>query len=410
MANTLLTIDDITRELLMRFENNIVMAKYVLRNLDEKFGVAGRKIGETISTRKPPRFEAVSGEGLQVQSVVEEKIPVALDKFYHVGFEFSQVDLHLKVDDFGERYLESAAQALANKIDFDLCALYLNIPNFVGTPETVPTTNSTYLEAGARLTELGCPVGARRYLVVNPNMMANIVGQNAGGGSFFHPSEEISKQYRDGRMGRAFGFGWSEDPNINSHTVGNLGGTPLVNGADQTGSSLTTDGWTASITDVLKKGDIITLDGVNAVNPLTGQSTGRLRQFVVTADVASDGSGNATIPISPSIVTSGPRKTVTGSPADNAVILIFGNASSHADAVTPQGLAFNRDFATLVMAQPGDTPKGVDFAGSYSDKKSGLGFQVIRDYDIQSHKTICRVNVLYGVKVLNEDFACRVVS
>ena len=34
MPNTLLTISDVLNELLMRFENNTVMVKYVLLNLD----------------------------------------------------------------------------------------------------------------------------------------------------------------------------------------------------------------------------------------------------------------------------------------------------------------------------------------------------------------------------------------
>ncbi len=144
MANTLLTIDEIKNELLMRFENNTVMAKFVLRNVDEDFAVKGRKIGETISCRIPPRFLAVAGEGLVEQDVVEEKVAISLDKFYHVGFSFSNVDLALSVDDFGERYLESAAQALASHVDKDIAGLYLNVPNFTGVPGTTPTANLTY--------------------------------------------------------------------------------------------------------------------------------------------------------------------------------------------------------------------------------------------------------------------------
>ena len=69
-------------------------------------------------------------------------------------------------------------------------------------------------------------------------------------------------------------------------------GTPLVKGASQTGSSLITDGWTASQSGILKSGDYIQL-GVGSSSKL----------YKVLADANSDGSGNATFDIFPSINT-----------------------------------------------------------------------------------------------------------
>jgi len=73
---------------------------------------------------------------------------------------------------------------------------------------------------------------------------------------------------------------------------GNAGGTPLVNGASQTGNSLVTDGWTASQTGILKAGDYFQLG--------TASSS---KLYKVLADANSDGSGNATFDIWPSINT-----------------------------------------------------------------------------------------------------------
>ena len=84
---------------------------------------------------------------------------------------------------------------------------------------------------------------------------------------------------------------------------GTVTGTPLVNGASQTGNSIITDGWAASEI-VLKAGDIIKYAGINIV-------------YDVPADVTSDGSGNATIPINPPIFEG-------GEPADNAPIIVTG--------------------------------------------------------------------------------------
>ena len=63
------------------------------------------------------------------------------------------------------------------------------------------------------------------------------------------------------------------------------GGTPLLKGASLSGSSITTDGWQNNTT-VLLAGDIIKIEGINLV-------------YDITADALSDGSGNATLSISP---------------------------------------------------------------------------------------------------------------
>lgn len=70
-------------------------------------------------------------------------------------------------------------------------------------------------------------------------------------------------------------------------------GTPLVNGASQTGDELITDGWTTSITGILKAGDWIQLG--------EGSTT---RLYKVLDDVNSDASGNATINIFPNLRSS----------------------------------------------------------------------------------------------------------
>lgn len=69
---------------------------------------------------------------------------------------------------------------------------------------------------------------------------------------------------------------------------GALGGTPLVNGASQTGQVLNIDGCSNSITNWLRKGDYVQLG--------SGPST-RLHKSV--ADVNSNGSGQAIISLWP---------------------------------------------------------------------------------------------------------------
>jgi hypothetical protein len=79
-------------------------------------------------------------------------------------------------------------------------------------------------------------------------------------------------------------------PPVISTGLGSPAGTPLVNGADQTGRSVVTDGWNNAIT-IFKADDYIKFANHDKV-------------YTVTADATSSGAGAATISIEPALITS----------------------------------------------------------------------------------------------------------
>ena len=83
---------------------------------------------------------------------------------------------------------------------------------------------------------------------------------------------------------------------------GSAGGTPLVNGASQTGGTLNIDGCTASQTGWLKAGDYIQLG-----------SGGGATLHKVLADADSNGSGEVSLDIYPYI---------RSAPSDNAAVVV----------------------------------------------------------------------------------------
>jgi hypothetical protein len=78
-----------------------------------------------------------------------------------------------------------------------------------------------------------------------------------------------------------------------------IAGTPIVQGASQTGSSLVTDGWPVSAT-VMQAGDFFSLG-----------SGADIRLYQVSADAVSNGSGVATLTFHPPL---------RSSPADDAAL------------------------------------------------------------------------------------------
>ena len=412
MANTLLTISMITREALRVLENNLTFTKYVHRDFDDSFGRAGAKIGTVLNIRKPARYAGRVGQGLSIEDATETQVPLTLTTQRGVDIAFTSQDLALSVDDFSDRFIRPALANVANNVDFDGLQQYLNVYNTVGTPGTVPNALLTYLQAGQRLDEEAAPRDDLRSLVISPAMQATIVDTLKG---LFQSAQDIATQYESGKMGLSIGFKWSMDQNVGINVVGQLGGSPTVNQAAQTGSSLVTNNWTASAATRLLKGNVFTIGsgstGVYAVNPQSKQSTGALRQFVATAAGVSDGSGNMTISISPSIIVSGPFQNVTGQsapitgPAAGATINVLGAANT----ASPQGLAFHKDAFALGCADL-PLPGGVDMAARVSDKQLGLSIRLVRAYDINTDRFPTRIDLLYGWQTLYAELACRVAS
>lgn len=396
--NSLLTPSIISKETLVILENNLVMAGKVNRQFENQFV----KIGSSLTIRKPNRFQISTGPGLQIQNVTEPSTSITISNQRHVDFQFNSNELTLTIEEFSERYLKPAAATLANRLDFDVMLNFNQIWNEVGTPGTVPSSYSAVAAVGQRMDE-GAVQQDGRCLVLGPQAYWSL---DAALISLYVRS--VAEPALKGFLANIANFEIYGDQNAQSQTVGAYGGTPLVNGANQTGSNLVTTGWTASVTGLLNVGDVFTVAGVHAVNPQSRVSTGALQDFVVTAAVNSDASGNATIPISPPITLMGPApgnpyQTVDVSPANLAAITVLGSAST----TYPQSLGFVRDTFGLVTV-PMEIPEGVDFAARETYK--GVSMRIIRAYDINNDVFPARMDILYGTAVYYAEMGVRLTS
>lgn len=414
MANQFITTTEILQESLAILKNNLQFSRYINRSYDSSFAKAGAKVGATVNARKPPKYMGRYGNALAVEDITETPVAITVDQLFGVDMEFTDVDLTLTMDRFRTRYLEAAVCRIANEIDaVGMRTLYRATYNSVGTPGTVPASSQVYLDAGVRLDNTGTPRRGKntRTAVIGSQMQATLINALQG---LFQSSDRIREQYEDGEMGQSLGLNFSMDQNNPTHTVGPLGGTPLVNGANQSGTSLITDAWTAAAASRVLRADIFTIgtgtDQVFGIKPQTGASgggtsTGVLQQFVITADGSSDSAGALTLSISPSITASGAFQNVSQAPPDNAVITMLGAANT----VSPQGLAFHRDAITLVTVDL-EMPRGVDMAGRINDDDLGIAMRLVRAYDIRTNTRPTRLEVLFGWAVLYEEMACRIQS
>lgn len=417
--NTFVTTDLVMKEVGRTLTNTLKFSANVQRSYDGQYRMGGAKVGWTVNARLPQRYVVNRGAALNPQATTDNVVPISLTDQTNIGIEFGMASLKLEIDDYTNRYVEPAVETLANDCDFaGLSRMYKGTYYTVGTPAVVPgssgtlpqAANDVYLLAGTKLTEVAVPMHPRKAMLTAA-MHAQLVSANS---TVFNPAATISKQYKTGQFGDgALAIDdWFMDENIGTHTVGALGGTPLVNGATAEGAtSLVTDGWTAAAAQRLNVGDVFQVAGVFAINPQSRQSTGRLMDFVVTAPGVSDGSGNMTISFAPSMRTSasGPFDTINALPADNAAITIFGSASAHANKVTRQALVYHPDAYALVMADL-DVPGGVWVGQRISNKALGIAVRFIKDYDIMTDQSPGRLDLLFGWKEVRPEMAVRICS
>lgn len=400
MANTLLNQGGspaivIAREGLRIIRNNMVAGSLVHREYREEFD---KKVGDTITIRKPNKFTATDGATRTNQNIVEPSTTMTINYRKHVSWAFTSKELTLTVDEYNKKYIEPAMNVLADQVDLAVLSYGQKFYNMVGTPGTVPNAFSILGDAATKLDNEGTPT-ADRSTVLNP--AANWTMADALKGLF---NESMAQSFvRKGKLGTLAGTDVYMGQNVARATLGPRGGSPLVNGASQTGTSLITDGWTASAATRVAVGDVFTIANVFAVNPVNQASTGQLRQFVVVSGsaVASDGSGNLTLTVSPAITTSGAYQTVSAGPADNAALTFLGTASTSYAA----NIMFHRNALGLVTL-PLEMPDGVAFKSRAT--YDGVSVRVVKDYDIDNDEDIIRMDILFGVKEFYPEHGVRI--
>jgi hypothetical protein len=206
-----------------------------------------------------------------------------------------------------------------------------------------------------------------------------------GFAGLFNSQNTISKQFQSGMMVDSLGIGYGMDQNVDVHTNGAATATNIA-GAGQTGSNITV---VAVAGGTLTKGTVITLPGVNAVNPQSRQSTGVAANFVVTADVLV---GATSIPISPAIVTSGAFQNVTASPTTAQPYVIVGAASTNYST----NVAYHKDAFTLAMVPMWAPPGGKGVIDVAQETHNGFTLKVTEFYDGVNDNSIMRIDVLFG--------------
>lgn len=420
MAHTILTPTVITREAIRVLHQKLNFVGQCNRQYDDRFAQASGKIGSTLNVRMPPKYTVRTGSTASYQDHVERSTPLVVASQYGVDVSFTSVQLTMELDEFSKTVIKPAMSQLAAKIEGDaLAAAYKLIPNFTGTS----TTDMTYLEFqknGQWMTESLAPVDDDRMAILTPRSRVNFADAVKG---LFQSSEDIKKAYKEGKMGRTGGFDVFENTLIPTHTTGTLAGSALTTGTANA-TTTTATAW-VSQTDVsvtgqntgttLKAGDILTFgtlaDGFVDCHPETKTSYGRLKTFVVQADVTLTTQANTyTVTVKPGIMVgvgnAYQNAIMTGSDTSGLTVTNWNAASTQVG----QSIFFHKDAFAFVTADLEDVSK----FGAWGARQEldGISMRLARQYDIAADRVPARFDVLWGFAELyaSAGFASRHIN
>jgi len=372
MANEFLTVEDIARDSLLRLQNNLVMAALVHRDHSQEFASKG----DTVQVKAPATFDAKdwnTGDDISNQDIKEDKVLVKLDNVADVSVEVTSRQLTQNIQDFGEQVSEGAMQAIAQKIDDELCKLYKKIQHTSG--DAAENIDDLHDVAQIRkvLNDNKVPFGQRR-LVVDTEADANLLTEEA----IVHAEKSGSTDaLREANIGKLMGFDVYMDQNIKSHTAGTLEGSgdPAIKtsaiasaGAEEIALEPTGTGLTGTVVE----GDVLDISGYGKV-------------YVTEGATAS--SNAITVKIAPALTEAVSSGT--------AVTLVQDHTAN---------LAFHRNAMAFV-----NRPLALPMGGAEGAvvNYNGLSVRVTMGYGMAKKINTVSFDILYGTKVLQPDLACR---
>lgn len=404
MANSVVTIDMVTREALRIAHEKSQFIGTVDRQYDDSFAKTGAKIGQALRVRKPNQYSRTTGSRvMDVQDQSESTSSITVATQDHVDMRFNSAELALSIDEISKRYIEPAMAVLISGIESDFIAAATKATyNMAGTAGTPPADLVAVGAARAKLNQGLAPKDGNRYVQMDSVTMGGMVNGLKG---LFQDSTQIKEQYREGMIGRTAMADWYENDRMWS----------LTNGSDVTGTldaaSLATDG--GSTLDMHSTiavsaqavGQVFTVAGVYACHPETKAAYSTLQQFTITAIGAS------TTTVSPTMYWTGPKKNVVTSTGGTVSAATFNSAAltfvGAASTSYVQNLMYHKEAFQFVTA---DLPLMASSEKCVRRVQDGLSLRVWQDSDIRNDELLMRIDILYGYAALRPEWACRITS
>lgn len=424
MANTYVTMQEVAEDLLIDFQNALLITATADRQYEDDITNAHTDTGGSVKIRKPVRYNVGDGAVISGTTSTEEKsTTLTIDKRKHVEANFTTVDLTLSTkDQFRKRFIKPMGVHLANKVDLDVGNDIANAINyFSGTAGVRPSAFSAAADIAANMDLLGMPTNDR-WLAFGPKAYASFISAGSLQNSF---NTEMNKSItRNGQLGRVADFQSYKTIYTRQQIagIGEVAATPSAGFVDAgnvkttvtSGSTIVVEGLGGPTTGVYNPGDKIKIAGVFSVNPISKISTGELMTFVITnaAAVNSSAGGEATITVSPAIISSSTDayrniSNTSGITGGAGSLVTLASANSGAGSTTLSPYEINMAYVpggVIFAAPPLVLPRGLpaDAMGRAVDPETKVSIRILETYDGINDKQITRADIIYGTDVQND--------
>ena len=406
MANQFVFSNWVAMECLRLLTNQLEVSEYFdtkwMKQFEQQFAV-----GSSVQVKLPQKWTVRDGLGYQPQPINRLTTTVNCNLIKGIDFEWDSIEKALEMErsekEISDQYIAPAAAQLAQQIDSDAAQFaYQNSNNIVGVLGTDPTNAVTFMQGRQRLVELACPAQGGKGAIVTPSVATAVIPNVQ---TYFNPSDEISRAFKEGMLGRFNGFMWHESMSLKRHTAGSIASTFTVAANVNSNSNTITVNLTAG--DTLNIGDVINISSVNQVNPMTRTVlTTVLKQFVITQPLTAVGGGADVISVSPTIYGPGSQyQNVDALPLANATITLFPGTTSPNGKSGAQNLLLHPLAYALVSVKL-ESPEAVEVISQKRDPKTGIAIRFVRAFDPVQSRMINRWDMVYGFGGMYPDNCC----
>lgn len=406
MPNQFITTQLVSNTALAMFANNAPFVMTGSRIYQDDFTSSGYKIGDTLQVRRQNNFIVGDGATAVPQDILETVENITVAHQYHALVAYTVQDLTLRIEDFSRIFLQPAIQNIITQMERDInVAAEQDLNFFVGTAGTPLNSFGSVDVAGAKLLEQGVNISSDAYMAMTVRDGSSL---KSGLLNSFTPvfNEEITRQSAIGHLSY---FDIFQSQNINRHVAGagpllHAGDTLTVNGQVNSGNTIVlagANGGGAAVTDYFLPGDLITISGVESVNPLSRAATGQDMQFVITQAASSAAGGAITITVSPSIESSSssPLKNVSGPILSGSAVTVV--PSYNVNVAYPS--------RALDIVCPPLYKLQVPYVSVAVDPETGLSLAVTQTGDILGYQNYMRLDILCGFK-WHPQYAVKVIT
>lgn len=372
MATTFITPTIVAKEAIMALENNLVFGGLVHRDYSTEY----KKVGDTVLVRKPHEFSTVhdfAGSGTTTsQTIVESSVPVVMDKLNDITFPVTSKELSLDVKSFSEQCIQPAMRAHAQAIDVALAEKFVDIAAHYPVSATPAVGDIAGVRTQLNLNKVPFD---NRSVVMHPQTEQGYIVLD----SFLHAEKRgDTKALKEASMGRVFGMDWYMDQNIQTHTQAIATAPVAVHANATAGATVILVGGATSTSATLPVGDVFKIAGES------------LDKGHVLTTAATLSGGSASVTIAPALQSS-----------------VASGASVTYQKTHKANLALHKNAIALVTA-PLEPPLG-GARGEVATYK-GISCRVVYDYTSNVKTNVISVDILFGIKVLDRELACRLVD